>query len=137
MPLQIVNANPKFPKGRFIDSSTRGYIHIAADIEAPKPGKFTPIFRKSKQKKELLARLKELGRALEQVDKVERVTVFQAAMFMPYTKYVEEHPELRRPTFDVVVLVETSSPEDILQVQESEQYKHSWARSRRRRRACT
>lgn len=38
MPLEIVNANPKFPKGRFIDSSTRGYIHIAADIEAPKFG---------------------------------------------------------------------------------------------------
>ncbi len=123
MPLQIVNPSPKFPKGTFIEPSPRGYIHIAGDIEAPKAGKFSPVLRKSKEKKDLLARLKELGRALEQVDKVERVTVFQAAMFMPYTKYVEEHTELRRPTFDVVVLVETTSPEDIPQVQESEQYK--------------
>jgi len=123
MPLQIVNANPKFPKGTYIEPSTRGYIHIAADVEAPPPGKFGPVLRKSKEKKELLARLKELGRALEQVDRVERVTVFQAAMFMPYTSYVKAHPELRRPTFDVVVLVETTTPGDIPGVQENEQYK--------------
>jgi hypothetical protein len=119
--VKIVNADPKFPKGKYIEPSPLGYIHIAADVEGrERPG---PVFGMGKPKKELLERLKATAARIEQLDSVERTTVFQAAMFMPYTNYVKEHPELRRATFDVVVLVEPKSPELIPQVQETAEYK--------------
>jgi hypothetical protein len=119
--VKIVNANPRFPKGKYIEPSPLGYIHIAADVEGrTKPG---PVFRKSAEKRALLARVKALAKQVAELDTVVRATVFQAAMFMPYTNYVHEHPELRRATFDVVVLVEPSTPELIPDVQATPEYK--------------
>jgi hypothetical protein len=66
--------------------------------------------------------LKELAARLAALDTVERTTVFKAAMFMPYTNYVNEHPELRRASFDVVVLIEPKSPELIAEVQSTPEY---------------
>lgn len=121
MAVKIVNANPRFPKGKYIEPSPLGYIHIAADVEGrTKPG---PVFRKSAAKRALLGRLKPLAKRVAELDTVVRATVFQAAMFMPYTNYVHEHPELRRASFDVVVLVEPETPELIPEVQATPEYK--------------
>jgi hypothetical protein len=119
--VKIVNANPRFPKGKYIEPSPLGYIHIAADVEGrTKPG---PVFRKSAEKRALLGRVKELAKQVAELDSVVRASVFQAAMFMPYTNYVHEHPELRRASFDVVVLVEPKTPELIPEVQATPEYK--------------
>lgn len=120
MAVEIVNADPKFPKGRYIEPSPLGYIHIAADVEGrTKPG---PVFRSGKAKKALLTRSKELAQLVAALDSVERATVFKAVMFMPYTNYVHGHPELRRASFDVVALVEAKSPERISEVQATPEY---------------
>jgi hypothetical protein len=120
MPIEMVNANPKYGKAKLIDPSPLGYIHIGAEVAPPsRPG---PVFRVGGDKRALLERLKEDARRLVQLDNVERATVFRAIALMPAGEYVKQHPEKPPAKFDVVVLVETVSTDAIPHVQASEEY---------------
>jgi hypothetical protein len=117
----MVNASPKWEKAPLIEPSSLGYIHIGAAVSPPsRPG---PVFRLGGEKKALLRTLKERATALEARPDVERVTVFRATAFMPGGEYIKEHPEKPPANFDVVVLVETRSPDDVAVVQDSDEYK--------------
>ena len=119
MKLQIVNANPKYGRIKLIDPTTLGYIHIAAQTCEP-----AFPFRANTDP-EFLNGLKELASHLEQLDAIEAVTVFKAVGLPPVERlpYVREHVDsIHLARFDVVVLMETKSPESIEQVQATSLY---------------
>jgi hypothetical protein len=119
MELRIVNENPKYPPVKLIKPTTLGYIHLAAVVQ-PRQAPFMPIGR---EKAKLLARLKDLAHQLEHLDIVEKTTVFQAIVMAPPSSYVKQHSDsIHLPRYDVVVLVETTSPETARQVQKMAEY---------------
>ena len=117
---QIVNPNPKYSRVNLIEPTTLGYIHVAAEVD-PHPVPFMPNGR---EKTELLNRLKGLARQLEWLDVVEKVTVFDAIAIAPPSSYVKEREEsFRIARFDIVVLIEATSPETAREVQATPAYK--------------
>jgi hypothetical protein len=119
MELRIVNENPKYPPVKLIEPTTLGYIHLAAVVQ-PRRTPFMPIGR---EKGQLIARLKYLAQQLEQLEAVEKATVFHAIVMAPSSGYVKQHRDsIHLPRYDIVVLVETPSPETARQVQKTEEY---------------
>lgn len=121
MDLRIVNPDPKYSTATLIPPTTLGYLHLAAEVRPPpRPG---PVIGTPRQKAELIGGLKVLARQLEQAEAVEKVTVYSATVMAPPTGYVRQHKDQVRPArFDVVVLVETTSPEATRQVQATPAY---------------
>ncbi len=119
MELQIVNENSKYPPVSLIEPTTLGYIHLAAAVQ-PRRISFMPAGR---EKARLLASLKDLAHQLEQLEMVEKVTVYNAIAMAPPSGYVREHSDsIHLPLYDIVVLVETTSPETARQVQKTAEY---------------
>ncbi len=119
MELRIVNENPKYPPVKLIEPTTLGYIHLAAVMQ-PRRVPFMPTGR---EKAQLLTTLKHLARQLEQLDAVEKVTVFHAIVMAPPSGYVKQHRDaIHLPRYDVVVLIETTSPETAREVQKTAAY---------------
>jgi hypothetical protein len=123
MDLQIVNPDPRYSPATLQEPALSGYLHLAAEVQAPaRPG---PLFR-ARERSELLARLVALARRLETVDGVEQVSVYEAIATPPFSRfpYVKERvPENQFPRFDVVVLVETTSPAVLRGVQATPEYR--------------
>jgi hypothetical protein len=121
MELRIVNPDPKYSTVSLIEPTTLGYLHIAAEVRPPsRPG---PVIFHSRDKSELIGGLKVLGRQLEQVAQVEKVTVYDAMAFAPPSAYVKRRKGSVRPArFDIVVLVETTSPTTAREVQATAEY---------------
>jgi hypothetical protein len=107
--LEIINPDPRYSKVHLIEPAPLGYLHLAADVQAPhRPG---PVLRRGRPKLQLLGVLKWQARQLAQLDTVERATVYDALAFTPPGGYVKGRPApLPLAWFDVVVLVETTSP---------------------------
>ncbi len=117
--LHIVNPDPRYERATLIEPTTLGYIHIAAEVQ-PRAAPFAP---NSRQKSRLLAQLRLMARQLEQLDDVEKVTVFDAIVFAPPSAYVKERQDsIRLPHFDVVVLIEAKSPTVARSVQKTPEY---------------
>jgi hypothetical protein len=131
--LQLVNPDPKYSKVRLIDPSPLGYLHVAAEVRPPaRPG---PVLA-SRERTLLLGGLKVLGRQLESVPGVQKVSVYDAMAFGLPSGYVRQRTALIRPArFDVVVLAETDSAEVAGDVRGSAEYRalvdHMTAASRR------
>jgi hypothetical protein len=134
MDLRIVNPDPKYATVTLIPPTTLGYVHLAAEVRPPaRPG---PVIRTPRQKAELIGGLKVLGRQLEQVAAVEKVTIYEATVLTPPRGYVKQRKGQVRPArFDVVVLVETTSPEAAREVQATSAYQalHDLLRGQARR----
>jgi len=120
MDLQLIGPTEKFPKATLVDPPARGYIHLGAAVEPPS-GR-APFARTSEQKSHLLERLKSMGQDLAGHDEVEKVTVYDAILMPPPAGYARRHG-VHHARYDVVVLIETTSPEVIGQVQETELYR--------------
>jgi hypothetical protein len=117
--LWIVNPDPKYSRVALMEPTTLGYILVGAEMH-PRRAPFAP---QGGEKKALLAQLTTLARALEQIDGVEKVTVFDALAFAPPSAYVRERQDrIRIARFDVVVLIETSSPAAARDVQTTPMY---------------
>jgi hypothetical protein len=134
MDLRIVNPDPKYSTVTLIPPTTLGYVHLAAEVRPPpRPG---PVIRTPRRKAELIGGLKVLGRQLEQAAAVEKVTLYEATVLPPPRGYVKRHKGQVRPArFDVVVLVETTSPEAAREVQATSAYQalHDLLRGQARR----
>ena len=65
---------------RLIEPAPSGYLHVAAEVRAPK--RTGPVLL-SRERSQLVGALKVLGRQLEQVPGVRRVTVYEAMAFGP------------------------------------------------------
>jgi hypothetical protein len=127
MELKIVNPDPRYSRAALIEPATSGYIHVAAEVSPLLiPPQRLPFLPDRYEKTELLGKLKALGHRLEQLDSVEKVTVFEAVAIPPtprFGSYLREQATSIRPArFDVSVLIETESPEAAREVQESSAY---------------
>jgi hypothetical protein len=119
MELTIVNADPKYSAVKLIEPTTLGYIHIAAEVHP----RALPFLPNGREKSEVITKLKELAHSLEELDAVERVTVFDALAFAPPSAYVQERRDaVHVAHFDIVVLIETTSPETTGDVQNTPAY---------------
>jgi hypothetical protein len=131
--LQLVNPDPRYSKVRLIEPAPLGYVHVAAEVRAPKrPG---PVLL-SRERSQLVGALNVLGRQLERVPGVQKVTVYEAMAFGLPSAYVRQRATSIQPArFDVVVLAETDSPDVTPDVRGSTEYQalidHLTARSRR------
>ncbi|MGH3328836.1 MAG: hypothetical protein ACRDPT_13775 [Streptomycetales bacterium] len=120
MDLEIVNPQPKYPPVQLIDPPQLGYIHVAAAVGPPaQPG--PPVPRRSREKTALFTRLKSLATELEKLSEVVKATVYHAIVVPPPGGYAKDRAG-HVARYDVVVLIETTSPEVIAEVQGAEPY---------------
>ena len=121
MELRMVNPDPTYSTVSLISPTTLGYVHLAAEVRPPsRPG---PVFFSPRDKSELLGGLKVLGRQLEQLAEVERVTVYEARAFALPSGYVRHRKGSLRPArFDIVVLVETTSATTARELQATSEF---------------
>lgn len=119
MDLKLVNPQAKYAKVTLIDPPPLGYIHLAAAVDPP-PGP-TPIPGKSPRKAALLIRLRSLARQLETLTTVERASVYRAILIAPPAGFTKAGTHVAR--YDVVALIETTSPEVLGEVQATEPYR--------------
>jgi hypothetical protein len=111
MQLKIVNPEPRYVPVGVTEPLTHGFVHVAATVQ---PNPVPRIQRREPTKTELIDTVKQHAHPLEQLETVHRVTLFDA-IAMPPTDllggYLAEHAQSIRPArFDVVLLVETTSP---------------------------
>jgi hypothetical protein len=121
MPVQLVNQSPRYGKVHLIEPAPLGYLHLAADVEAAhRPG---PVLRRSRDKQQLFGVLKWQARQLAQLEAVETVTVYDALGFTPPGGDVKGQAARLQPAwFDVVILVETVSPDAASEVRAAPGY---------------
>ena len=116
MELAIVNPSPRWPSAALREPLPYGYVHVAAVVESPRqPG--PPFPGRSERKTALLVRLKALAAELARLEPVLRATVYRAVLVPPAG---DQAPHPAR--FDVAVLIETGSPDEIGDVQTAEPY---------------
>ncbi|NIK61566.1 hypothetical protein [Kribbella shirazensis] len=120
MDLELIGPAEKFPRATLVDPPSAGYIHLAAAVEPPS-GR-APFTRTSEDKAQLLKQLKGMAVDLGDHADVDRVTVYDAVVVPPPAGYARRHG-VHHARYDVVVLIETTTPEAIGPVQESEQYR--------------
>ena len=120
MSVQLVNKDPRYDKARLLAPAPLGYLHLAADVAAPhRPG---PLLRRSREKQQLFGALKWQARQLAQMEAVESVTVYDALAFIPPGGDATARSALRPAWFDVVILVETVSPDAASEVRAAPGY---------------
>ncbi len=119
MDLKIVNPQSRYGRVRLIEPPALGYIQVAAAVEPPARG---PLPGRSAEKRALLANLKSLAGQLEGLETVEKATVYRATLMPPPAGYAKEKAS-HVARYDVVVLIETRSPEVIEEVRATEPFK--------------
>jgi hypothetical protein len=78
--LQLAHPNPAYGKVSLIEPAPLGYLHIGAEVRPPaRPGPVVP----SRERSQLVGGLKVLGRQVERVEGVRKVTVYEAIAFAP------------------------------------------------------
>lgn len=107
-------------QGMLQEPNDYGYIHLAAEVEAPHP-----LRRMGVEKKQLINALYEEAKALcaALTDQVQRVDVFTAFVIPPGSSegrrvLARQQYPVHVARFDVVVLVECTSPDVARQVRE-------------------
>ena len=120
--LRIVNAELGYGKAPLIEPTKHGYVYMAASVQ---PGRF-PLVLPSAGRARLVAKLKVLAEQLEDIRAVVKATVFRAIVVPPtarFSSYLKERgASLHRASFDVVVLIETTSPTTVREVQGTAPY---------------
>jgi hypothetical protein len=114
----IVNAKPRYRPGTLVTPPGFGYLLLSADVEPPTGRR--PFPGTSETKTTLLGRLKSAAADVARLDAVERATVYRTVLAPPPSGYARsvEHPA----RFDVHVLVETTSPDQLTVLEASEPY---------------
>jgi hypothetical protein len=127
MHVQIVNADPKYTLVKLVEPTALGYIHIAAEVHP----RAVPLLPRRRAKSMLLAKLKALAHRLAQLDAVERVTVFDSSGYSPLSPDLQQWADaIHIARFDIVVLIETTSPATARQLQTTAAY-HTLVKSLR------
>src|SRR5829696_1273601 len=92
--LQLAHPNPAYGKVGLIEPAPLGYMHIGAEVRPPaRPGPIVP----SRERSQLVGGLKVLGRQVERVDGVQKVTVYEAIAFAPPSSYVRQRSGVLQP----------------------------------------
>jgi hypothetical protein len=106
-------------QGMLAAPNTFGYIHLAAELERPRP-----LHKPGAGKRALLDQLKGKAQALLGLEDVRRADVFSAFLIPPGTnpglKLIEKQKyDVHVAEFDIVVLVECESPQAASRVRDS------------------
>lgn len=96
----------KYPKARFRTPSPSGYVYIGLSVDPPR----VPLVRKSRKRDDAIVECQALAKKLADHPEVVRTRVFESIL-MPPLKGL--------PRCDVLMLVETSSPHTIADVEAS------------------
>jgi hypothetical protein len=99
-----------YPRATFAEPMPYGYVYIGMRIDPPRR---TPFVRKSATRREVLREFKHLAGQLDALAEVVTVTVYEAVVIPPVKG---------SPRFDVIALIQTTSPEAIPTVQTTEAY---------------
>ncbi len=119
MELPIVTSKAPYAPIRLIEPTTRGYIHVAAEVQP----RAVPLLPNRREKSALLTRLKIDARQIEALDTVERVTIFDSVGYSPLSPYLTKRQgSIHVARFDVVVFIETISPAATYDVQATPAY---------------
>jgi hypothetical protein len=122
-PLRLVNADPKYPKATLIPPTIRGYLYVAAAV---RPGTL-PVVLPSAHRSQLLNTLKTLTKDLAAVDAVVKIDLFRALVMPPtasFSAYLKERrTSLRVANFDVLLLIQTTSPATARNLQDTPAYR--------------
>jgi hypothetical protein len=102
----------QYPNAPFTEPSPYGYIYLGVRIDPPTRG---PFVGKSTKRSDALQRCKNLARQLDALAEVVAVTVYEAVLIPPAKS---------SPRFDVMVLIQTTSPKTITTVESAEAYQH-------------
>jgi hypothetical protein len=119
MEAKIVNPRPEYQRVPLAEPAPAGYLHIAAVAEPPL-GR-TPIPRRTRRKAALLSELKTLAAGLERHEAVTRATVYRAALIPPPGSDARQLAA-RPARYDVAVLIETTTPAAISDVEADPRY---------------
>jgi hypothetical protein len=114
----IVNAKPRYRPATLVEPPGFGYLLLSADVEPPTG--LRPFPGTSATKTALLGRLKNAAAELARLDAVERATVYRTVLAPPPAGYARTVEGPAR--FDVHVLAETMSPDEITGVEATEAY---------------
>ena len=114
----IVNAKPRYRPPTLVDPPGFGYLLLSADVEPPTGNR--PFPGSSDARTALLGRLKSAAAELTQVDAVERATVYRTVLAPPPAGYARNVEQPAR--YDVIVLVEATSPGELDGVQANDAY---------------
>ena len=109
--MRYADPNPEYPKATFAEALPYGYIYVGMMIDPPS---HAPFVRRSAKRDDALRECKTVAGQLEALGEVVRATVYRAVLIPPIEGM---------PRFDVVLLVQATSPEAISEVQSSEPYK--------------
>jgi hypothetical protein len=108
--MESANPDLKHPQAAFAEPLPYGYVYVGMTVDPP--GR-APFVRRSAKRDAALEKLKSVAGQLEALDEVLRATVYRAVLIPP----IEDAPR-----FDVIVLVETTSPEEIDELRSSEAF---------------
>jgi hypothetical protein len=114
MDLHIVNPRPEYAPPRQATPPESGYLHIGACVSPPVG---PPFVRPASGRSALLRRCARLAGELEQLETVERVTVYRAVLVPPLGGNTAAQAR-----FDVAVLIEAARPELLDEVRASPPY---------------
>jgi hypothetical protein len=109
--MESANPDLNHPQAAFAEPLPYGYVYVGMTVDPP--GR-APFVRRSAKRDEALEKLKSVAGQLEALEEVVRATVYRAVLIPPIEG---------APRFDVTVLVEITSPEEISGVQTSEPYR--------------
>ena len=109
--MESANPDLKHPRAKFAEPLPYGYIYAGMTVDPP--GR-APFVRGSARRDEALEKLKIVAGQLEALDEVLRATVYRAVLIPPIEG---------APRFDVIVFLETTSPEEIDELRSSEPYR--------------
>jgi hypothetical protein len=113
-----VDTGRTFPKARLKATTTTGYLLLAAEID-----RRPMLLPNSRRKNRLLRRLRILVQALKQDPRVVEANLFDGLIDTPGRGEVVKHDGAVRPArFDVVVLIEATSPETAESLEEDSLY---------------
>ena len=108
--MESANPDLNHPRAAFAEPLPYGYVYVGVTVHPP--GR-APFVRRSAKREEALEKLKSVAGQLEALEEVVRATVYRAVLIPPIEG---------APRFDVTVLLETTSPEEISGVRSSEAF---------------
>ena len=108
--MTIEDPSLTYPSATFTEPMPYGYVYIGMRIDPPRR---TPFVRNSTKRRHVLQECKRLARPLDALAEVVAVTVYEAVVIPPVKG---------SPQFDVMALIQTTSPDVIPIVQTTEAY---------------
>jgi hypothetical protein len=104
------NPSSRYPKATFAEPLPYGYIYTGMKVDPPRRA---PFVLRSSRRDDALEECESLAHQFETLGEVVRATVYRAVLIPPIEGV---------PRCDVIVLIETTSPEAIAEVQLSNTY---------------